>query len=138
MYVYKLNEDKILFCINIHLRTISSSHMVLANLQHKAGHLNDCTKGRLEKITWIRITTPLISLSLLIKKAHIISLPFFSFLFPRNWVVVPEWNFASWLSCASDDYNLTQTSMCFCSFVTHIGSVAFITVNIMFQVLVNT
>lgn len=24
MYVYKLNEDKILFCINIHLRTISA------------------------------------------------------------------------------------------------------------------
>lgn len=27
MYVYKLNEDKILFCINIHLRTIRAVAM---------------------------------------------------------------------------------------------------------------
>jgi hypothetical protein len=49
VYVYKRNEDEILFCINTHLRAISSSHTVLAHSQHKPGHLNDCTKGRLEK-----------------------------------------------------------------------------------------
>lgn len=130
---------KILFCINVHLNNQSSGHYVLAHLQHKPSHLHGCTRGRLENITRIRITTPIISLSLLIKKAHserIVSrLPF---LFPRDCVVVPEWNFASWLSCASDDYTLTETSMCFCSSVIHGEPTAFLTCNIMFQVLVST
>lgn len=66
---------------------------------------------------------PLIPLSLLIKKSwHRIS-SFLSFLFSRNWVVVPEWNFASWF-CASDDYNLTKlacvSAVCYTHRICHI------------------
>ena len=48
MYVYKLNEDIILYKRSSE-NNQSSSRTVLASLQHKPGHLNDCTKGRLEK-----------------------------------------------------------------------------------------
>lgn len=78
MYVYKLNEDKILFCINVLLRTIRAV----------------ATSCRLHCSTTLVIFVPvqkedlknhmdpychplLISLSLLIKKIHIVSLPFF-------------------------------------------------------------
>lgn len=77
MYVYKLNEDKILFCINIHLRTVRAVAIVLPRLQHKPGHRHVRLQERLEKSRGIRITTPLISLNLLIRKAHIVSFPFF-------------------------------------------------------------
>lgn len=77
--------------------------MVLTSLQHKPGHLHGSTKGRLEKSLGF-VFPPLLPLHLLTKTS---SQQIVSLLFSRNWVVVPKWNFASWLSCASDDYNLT-------------------------------
>lgn len=61
--------------------------MVLARLQHKPGHPHDCTEGRLEKSRGFD-HHPLLSWSLLIKKAPIVLFSFF--LFSRNWVVVPD------------------------------------------------
>lgn len=77
VYVYKLNEDIILYKHSS--RTIkSSSHLVLAPLQHKPGHLMTVQKEDLKNHVG-SCTTPLASLSLLIKKAHTGSLPSFPF-----------------------------------------------------------
>lgn len=89
--------------------------MVLAHWQHKLVILVTVQKG--DSNNHVDPHTPHSAESSDQKSSwRIVS--FLSFLFSRNWVVVPEWNFASW-SCASDDYNPTQTSMCFCSFVKH-------------------
>lgn len=90
MYVYKLNEDIILYKHSSE-NNQSGGHMVLARVQHTPGHRNDCTKGRLE-IMWTHITT-LTPESSDQKSSNCLS-SFLSFLFSRNWVVVPEWNFA--------------------------------------------
>lgn len=106
MYVYKLNEDKILFCINIHLRTIRavatscwlvcSTNLVIVMTVHKED-LKNHVNSYYHSSHFIESSGQKCS------SCHLLS----SFLFCRNWVVVPEWNFASWFPCASDDYNLT-------------------------------
>lgn len=78
MYVYKLNEDIILYKHSSE-NNQSGGHMVLAQSQHTPGHRNDCTKGRLENHVDSYYHPSL--LSLLIKKARIISPPFFPFSF---------------------------------------------------------
>lgn len=105
MYVYKLNEDEILFCINIHLRTIGavatpcwlvrSTNPVILMTAHKED-LKNHVDSYYHPSHFIESSDQKCS-----------SCHFLSFLSPRDWVVVPEWNFASWLPCASDDYNLT-------------------------------
>lgn len=77
MYVYKLNEDIILYKHSSE-NNQSSSHMMLAHLQHRPGHFSDCTKGRLEKSCGPALP-PLIPESS-DQKAPIIS-PFFPFSF---------------------------------------------------------
>lgn len=106
MYVYKLNEDKILFCINIHLRTvravatlcwlICSTNLVIVT--------SVCKKDLKNHVDSYHHPSHFIESSDQKSSYRIIS--FISFLFSRDWVVVPEWSFASWLSCASDDYNV--------------------------------
>lgn len=81
MYVYKLNEDKILFCIHVHLRTIRavatwcwlicSTNLVTLMTVQKEDLKNHV--GSLHH--------PLLSWSLLIKKAPIVLFPFFPFSF---------------------------------------------------------
>lgn len=102
MYVYKLNEDIILYKHSSE-NNQSSSHIVLAHLQHKLVILMTVHKEDLKN-----------HVDSYYHPSHFIessdqksSYRIISFLFSRNWVVVLEWNFASCIAYASDYYNLT-------------------------------
>lgn len=68
MYVYKLNEDIILYKHSSE-NNQSSSHIVLARVQHTPGHRYDVHKEDLKNHV-DSYHHPVISLSLLIRNAH--------------------------------------------------------------------
>lgn len=78
MYVYKLNEDIILYKHSSE-NNQSSSHVVLAHPQHRPVVLMTIQKEDLKN--HVTHSTPPPFLSLLIKKAQIASPPFFPFSF---------------------------------------------------------
>lgn len=82
MYVYKLNEDTTLYKHSSE-NSQSSSTMMLASLQHKPGHLFKIVQKGNSTSHMDSYSLPSPPLILLIK------------------------SFAAWLSCASDDSNLT-------------------------------
>lgn len=97
MYVYKLNEDIILYTHSSE-NNQRSSHVVLARWRHKPGHPHDRMEGGLENSRGVASPPPPSFQSLLIKKkkkAPLVSSPFFPFSFlETGWLYQMEFHFS--------------------------------------------